>query len=155
PDSSTRSSNECVKPNSSCSAPSVASTSVSRSGQRASRALSCASASTRVSREFGSLTSLAVEVVHRGADELELEHAVDVGAAQLEDTLHAGELGDGVDVATQPLEDRTAPFGALVLEHHAVAVEGGRIDDDDARARVLREVAHRLREELVRQDHAL
>ena len=90
-----------------------------------------------------------------GRDPIELDDAVDVGAPQLEDPLHAGERGDGFDVAVQPLEHRAAPLGALVAQHEPVLVVGDRVDEQHARGRVLGEVAHRLREELVRQRDAL
>ena len=55
-----------------------------------------------------------VRHVDRSRHRLELDHPVDVGAAQLEDALHPGERGDGVDVAPQPLEHGPPAFGAFV-----------------------------------------
>ncbi len=57
-------------------------------------------------------------------DALELDDAVDVGAAQLEDALHPRERRDGVDVAPQAFEQRAPPLGALVLQDELVAVVG-------------------------------
>src|SRR4051812_25491536 len=103
PDSSTSSSSECAYPNSSSSEASVDSTNESRSGHRASRALSCARRSTPSSCREVPLTSRLGGFgrdVDCGAHPFELEHAVDVDAAQLEHAFHARERGDRVDVAT-------------------------------------------------------
>ena len=84
-----------------------------------------------------------------------VEHPVDVGGPELEDLHHPAEGGEGVDVAAQPLEHRPAPLGALVHDGQPVLVVGHRIHQQHARPRVLGQVLHGLREELVRQRDSL
>ena len=91
---------------------------------------------------------------------LDVEHPVDVGAAEAEDALHAGDGGDVVDVVAEAFEHRAASFGALVDDGESVLVVGERVDEQHAGAGSFGEVADGLGEELVRQgdvvvvDHA-
>ena len=62
-------------------------------------------------------------------DLLDVAHAVDVGGAQPEDVLHALQRGQCVDVLAQALEDRAAPFGALVHQRQAELVVRRRVDE--------------------------
>ena len=87
--------------------------------------------------------------------QLDVEHPVDVGGAQLEHLHHPAERGEGVDLGAEPLEHGPAPLGALVDDGEPVLVVGRRVHQQHARPRVLGEVLHGLREELVRQRHAL
>ena len=65
--------------------------------------------------------------MHRGQHVLDVQHAVDVGGAQLEHVLHALQRGHRVDVLAQPLEHVTATFGALVDERQPVLVVRQRV----------------------------
>ena len=105
----------------------------------------------RVDRRHGRLLGPAVLAMDGRGHVLDLHHAVHVGRAELEHVLHAGERGDGVDIAVEALEHRAAALGPLVHQRQPVLVVVQRVEHDQARARVLGEVARRLREELVRE----
>ncbi len=128
---------------------------MSRSLARASRDASSASAA-GVDRAGVHLRWLVVlEPPARGRHQLDGEHSVDVGGPELEHLHHPAEGGERLHVAAEPLEDRSAPLRSLVHDRQPVLVVGHRIHQEHARPRVLREVLHGLREELVRQRHSL
>lgn len=73
--------------------------------------------------------------------------------AQLEHPVQAHVLGKLIDIVAQPFEHRAATLGALVDELQVELLVGHRVDEQQAGQRIDREVAGRLRHELVRDRH--